>query len=277
MRHNLFADEIYHVPDISTIDGAIDLFTFANLIELFQIIHSALGDDDVSILERNAFNFSRHMIRVLISFFFLKYDVLEDDIPIKQPENNVYMRYLVRHISTIHKVLLRMFVADGEQMNYTPALFRQSVLRSFHPYPTFWTIWKEDGSWDMVNTNVKTSYIWEDMVEWKISRKVGSEPSRSSLSLIVICHIDVLLKLPKFIHYGSPGLAWTVTISCMNLIYLIVIKFNWKPREEQLLNFSTKYDCPCKYNNIQQISGMFYASKSRVNNNRASVINKAIT
>lgn len=184
-----------HIPDISTIDGAIDLFTFANLIELFQIIHLSFGDDHIDIVERNAFNFSRYMMRVLVAFFFLKYDIMEENEAIRNPESNVFLRYLVRHVATIHAFLLKAFIYDGADMHYTPALFKQSVITAFQNSPAFWNVWKEDGSWDLLNTKINESYIWEDMEEWKVSKKVGSEPGRWCLyAIIVIVNADVFEK-----------------------------------------------------------------------------------
>lgn len=163
-------DEDSHIIDVSTINGAMDLFTFSNLVELLSILDVSLCDVEIPLLDREALIFARKTMRIVLVFFFHKYTIEESDEIVDKPEFNIYLRYLVRHVTTLHAALVKRSTDDPNVPS--PVRFRQDVETAFVHFPAFWRMWNDEGTWNASKSTVPSSFLWEDADNWTVVERL---------------------------------------------------------------------------------------------------------
>lgn len=182
-------DEQSHLIDITTIDGAMDLFMFSNILELLSVLDSNLGA--IPLLDREAIIYARRTIRIVLAAFFYRYTIEESGAAIDKPHVNVYLRYLVRQIRTLHSVIMDAAAENNEHIQ-TPEYFQNDIETAFGNCEQFWQVWDEEGTWS--SGHVAPSFLWEDAKNWTVVEK-HNRPNQGSENNIAY-HISLI-----FVYY----------------------------------------------------------------------------
>lgn len=146
----------------------MDFFTFANVVELLNVMHSGsyfgLG---ISLKERESFIHARKMVRRVITWFFSSRAVHTLDGPIADGALNVYCKYLVRQIRTIYALLQKMnYNPSNNSLGCDAETFAASIELTFSNYKGFAKMFKQEGSWNVELSSL--SFAWTESRTWSV-------------------------------------------------------------------------------------------------------------
>lgn len=169
---NQTTDEDFHLPNVTNIDGALDFFMLANIIELINVLAGSEGDQYMAQLEREAVIHARKSMRVALIAFFAKYTIEDDGTPILDPQYNVYLRFFVRQVQTLDAMLKQKAkIHNVDLLSHSPDAFKLDIMVALGNYEEFWPIWEEEGGWNPSTSQHRPAFLWPDSKHWAVVEK----------------------------------------------------------------------------------------------------------